>query len=167
MFVSEADHVTLIRSPMNNSSLHFREMERRDIATCIEIRASTHENPFSVDALAKAGITAESVAEMLDKTHKGWVGEVDGEVVGFGMGNRSNGEFWVVAVLPEFEGRGIGRRLAELTQAWLLASGCAELWLWTSPDPTTRAYRLYKKLGWEDCGIQQEQRIMKFRCRTV
>jgi ribosomal protein S18 acetylase RimI-like enzyme len=148
---------------MKDSSIRFREMERRDIATCIKIRASTNESRFSMDALTKAGINEESLAGMLDTTHRGWVGEVDGQVVGFGMGNRSNGEFWVVAVLPEYEGRGIGKSLTELTQEWLFASGCAELWLWTSPDPSTRAYGLYKKLGWEDCGIQRGQRIMKLR----
>jgi ribosomal protein S18 acetylase RimI-like enzyme len=118
----------LSRKPMNDSSLRFRELERRDIATCIKIRASTNENRFSIDALTQAGVTEESVAGMLDTTHKGWVGEVDGQVVGFGMGNRSNGEFWVVAVLPEYEGRGIGKKLTELTQEWLFARGCAELW---------------------------------------
>ena len=138
-------------------------MDRRDITACISIRASTNENPFSIGALTEAGVTEESVAKMLVMTHKGWVAETDGQVVGFGMGNRSNGEFWVVAVLPKYVGRGIGKRLTELVQEWLFSVGCSELWLWTSPDRSTRAYGLYRKLGWEDCGVQQGERIMKLR----
>ena len=94
-------------------------MEEDDVEACIKIRTSTLENYFSVEALAEAGITRETVAKMLNTTHKGWVSENDGELVGFGMGNQSNGEFWVIAVLPEYTGQGIGRRLAVLVQEWL------------------------------------------------
>ena len=100
-----------------------REMEQRDIRDCIEVRTLVRENPYPMEALRQAGITEESVAAMLTTTHKGWVCEIDQRIVGFSMGNRSNGEFWVVAVLPEFEGRGIGRKLMELAVQWLRASG--------------------------------------------
>jgi len=141
----------------------FREMEPRDIDRCIEVRTLVRENRYSREALRQVGITGESVARLLATTHKGWVCEADQRVVGFSMGNRSNGEFWVVAVLPEYEGRGIGRKLMELAVQWLRAGGCAEIWLWTSPDVNTRAYALYRKSGWEDCGVQNGQRIMKLR----
>ena len=123
------------------------------------------ENRYSLEALQAEGITEDSVIALLGTTHKGWVCEIDGHVVGFSMGNRSNGEFWVIAVLPEFEGRGIGRRLMELVVEWLWASDCREIWLWTSPDITTRAYALYRKFGWEDCGVQQERRVMRLSKR--
>jgi ribosomal protein S18 acetylase RimI-like enzyme len=139
----------------------FRELTPADLPACFRVRASVRENPYSIEALAKAGITEASVTQMLAATHKGWVCEADGQVVGFAMGNRSNGELWVVAVLPEHEGRGIGRRLVELVQDWLFAGGCAEVWLWTSPNVATRAYHLYRKLGWRDCGVQSGQRIMR------
>ncbi|HSY18647.1 MAG TPA: GNAT family N-acetyltransferase [Candidatus Acidoferrales bacterium] len=141
----------------------FREMEQRDICSCIGVRTSVRENRYSLEELRQAGITEESVAGMLTTTHKGWVCEMDRRVVGFCMGNRNNGEFWVVALLPEYEGRGIGRKLMELAVQWLRASACAEIWLWTSPDVSTRAYALYRKSGWDDCGVQNGQRIMKLR----
>ena len=141
----------------------FREMEQRDVCSCIDVRTSVRENHYSLEELRQAGITEASVTRMLTTTHKGWVCEMDGHVIGFSMGNRSNGEFWVVAVLPEYEGRGIGRKLIELAVQWLRANGCAEIWLWTSPDVSTRAYALYRKSGWEDCGVQNGQRIMKLR----
>jgi GNAT superfamily N-acetyltransferase len=141
----------------------FREMEPRDIGRCIEVRTSVRENRYSLEELRQAGITEASVTRMLATTHKGWVCELDRRVVGFSMGNRSNGEFWVVAVLPEYEGRGIGRKLMDLAVQWLRASGCTGIWLWTSPDVSTRAHALYQKSGWEDCGVQNGQRIMKLR----
>lgn len=141
----------------------FREMEQRDIRSCIEVRTSVRENRYSLEALRNEGITEESVAKMLTTTHKGWVCEINQRIVGFSMGNRSTGEFWVVAVLPEFEGRGIGRNLMELAVHWLRASACAEIWLWTSPDVSTRAYALYRKYGWEDCDIKNGQRIMRLQ----
>lgn len=71
----------------------FREMEQRDIGSCIEVRTSVRENRYSLEALQQAGITEASVAGMLlDSTHRGWVCECDGRVVGFSIGNRSNGE---------------------------------------------------------------------------
>ena len=141
--------------------MNFRAMEPCDIRRCIEVRTLVRENRYSPEALHREGITEESVAGMLATTHKGWVCEVDGQVVGFSMGNRSTGEFWVIAVLPEYEGRGIGRKLMDLAVQWLRASGWGEVWLWTSPDTSTRAYAFYRKSGWEDCGVQHGQRRMK------
>lgn len=66
----------------------------------------------------------------------------------------------------EYEGRGLGRRLMELAVQWLRASHCPEIWLWTSPDIATRAYAMYRKFGWEDCGVQGDQRLMKLRPET-
>ncbi len=138
-------------------------MEPHDIGRCIEVRTQVRENRFSLEALRQLGITETSVTAMLATTHMGWVCEVDQRIVGFSMGDRSSGEFWVVAVLPEFEGRGIGRRLMELAVQWLRACACPDIWLWTSPDVSTRAYALYRKFGWEDCGVENGQRRMLFK----
>ncbi len=143
--------------------LNIREMEARDINSCIQVRAQTRENCWSQEALCRAGITEDSVAARLASTHKGWVCEHDGQIVGFSMGDRSNGELWVVAVLPDYEGHGIGRRLVESAQQWLHANGWQEIWLWTSSDTSSRAYTLYCRLGWQDCGVKDGQLIMRRR----
>src|SRR5690242_7310321 len=75
------------------------------------------------------------MARHLETTHKGWVAEHEGQIVAFGMSDRSNGEVWVVAVLPDYEGRGIGRRLVEFAQNWLRQQGHDDIWLWTSRTP--------------------------------
>ena len=138
-------------------------MKVQDIGVCIEIRTSVRENHFSLEALAQACITESSVAGLLATTPRGWVCEADGRLVGFSMANLSNGEFWVVAVLPAYEKRGIGRTLMNLAIEWLWSAGHQQIWLWTSPSTHTRAYTLYQKSGWEDCGVQENQRIMKLR----
>ena len=138
-----------------------REMEPRDIGRCLEVRSLVRENRYSIEALRQEGITEETVTLVLATTHQGWVCEIDGRIVGFSIGNRSSGEFWGLAVLPEFEGQGIGRRLMELAVQWLRAGAGGEIWLWTSPDISTRAYALYRKFGWKDCGVENGQRRMR------
>ena len=147
--------------PTNAAPMIYRSMEPRDIRHCIKVRTSVRENRFSLEALRQEGITEESVTQLLATSHQGWVCEVDGQIVGFGMGNRTNGEFWVLAVLPEHEGRGIGRTLMKFTVEWLRTCGHKEIWLWTSPDTATLAYALYRKANWEDCGVIDGRRIMK------
>jgi GNAT superfamily N-acetyltransferase len=129
------------------SDFMIRNMEARDVARCIWVRTHTREMCWTLEALSKAGITEAAVVQHLATTHKGWVCEVDGQVVGMSMGNRSNGEFWVIALLPEYEGRGIGRQLLQQCQQWLHEQGWAEIWLWTSPDKSTRAYYIQPLAG--------------------
>ena len=74
------------------------------------------------------------------------------------MGNRETGEFWVIAVLPEYEGRGIGSKLLNLAESWLWATGWKEIWLWISLDTQLRAYSFYSKHGWFDAEVRTNQR---------
>ena len=78
----------------------------------------------------------------------GWLCEEGREVVGFSMGDKFNGEVQVVAVRAEFEGQGIGKTLLDFVRTWLFSEGHDEIWLYSNPDPTVRAYGFYRKLGW-------------------
>jgi ribosomal protein S18 acetylase RimI-like enzyme len=151
------------RVPSSSSahSVAIRNMEACDLGRCIWVRTQTRENCWSLDALTRAGITEDAVSRQLATTHRGWVCEHGGQIVGFSMADKSNGEFWVVAVLPDYERQGIGRRLVEHGQQWLHAQGWKEIWLWTSPNTDTRAYKLYIALGWRDCGVKDGQLIMR------
>ena len=87
---------------------------------------------------------------------------VGSRVVGFAMGNRDDGEMWVIAVLKEFEDRGIGRRLLGFVEEWLFAEGWEEIWLTTDPDETFRAVGFYRRLGWRDWKLEPDgDRFMK------
>src|SRR5689334_18087682 len=106
---------------MDPANVTIREMNASDVARCIWVRTQTREQRWTLDELTRAGITEEAVARKLAGSHRGWVCEQGGQVVGFSMADGSNGEFWVVAVLPGYEGRGIGRQLVEHGQQWLHA----------------------------------------------
>jgi len=139
----------------------FRDMTARDVPATFAVRTATKENPFSRDALARHGITEASVRLMLKEAHRGWVCEVGGELVGFAMGDGRTGELWVIAVLPGHEGKGIGAQLLKRVEDWLWSLGWAELWLWTSPDPTLRAYQLYLRHGWAKAEMKEGRLFMR------
>jgi len=125
-----------------------RLIEASDVSELIELRAFTRENAYSRDALREVGITEESTAARLRTTHRGWLCEMDGTKAGFAIGDGSTGELWVIAVLPEYEGRGVGTALLDAVEAWLVSRGWGELWLWTSSDPKKRAFSFYIRHGW-------------------
>jgi GNAT superfamily N-acetyltransferase len=77
------------------------------------------------------------------------------------MADHATGEFLVIAVLPEYEGKGIGGRLMALTKEWLLASGCMRSWLTTDLDTSLRAYGFYRRQGWTDWKIERGLRWME------
>jgi ribosomal protein S18 acetylase RimI-like enzyme len=65
---------------------------------------------------------------------------------------RETGEIQVVAILPAFEKRGIGRELLDRTSKELAKLGHARLFLGCSPDPASRSYGFYRRLGWRSTG---------------
>ena len=144
-----------------DAAARFRAIAPSDVPALFVVRTAARENPFSLEALRAIGITEASVREKLASIHRGWLAEVGGRIVGFAMGDSATGELLVVAVLPAHEGRGIGRTLLTLVQDWLWSNGWSELWLTTGPEKTTRAFHLYCRLGWRDCGLSNGQRRLK------
>ncbi len=96
---------------------------------------------------------------------RGWLAEADGRIAGFAMGDRNSGEVLVLAVLPEYEGRGIGRAVLQRAEDWLFAGGNSKIWLYTGADPGLRAYRLYLHLGWQATGELEDddELFIKYR----
>ena len=140
----------------------FRQIRPDDLRSIFDVRVATWHNDRGREELRALGITHESVREMLASSHRGWLCEVDSHVVGFAIGNRNNGEMWVIAVLKEFEGNGIGKRLLGLVEQWLFAEGWTEIWLTTDPDESIRAVGFYRHLGWSDWKIEPDgDRYMK------
>jgi GNAT superfamily N-acetyltransferase len=139
----------------------FREIEPRDISAIFDVRTATRENTFSRNDLYSLGITEESVKKMLSLTHCGWLCEEADKIIGFSIADGSSGELWVIAVLPDFEGQGIGSRLLSIAEKWLSAQGWPEFWLWTSTDTSLRAYQLYRRHGWRDSEVRGDQLYMK------
>lgn len=147
--------------------IQFREIIAEDIPAIFDVRVKTWHNPNGVEELERMGITHDSVRLLMETTHRGWIAEVNGAAVGFTMGNKETGEMWVIAVLEEFENRGIGRSLMRLVEDWLVSEGCDELWLTTDPDENYRAVGFYRRLGWEDWKIEGGDRFMKKKREQV
>jgi ribosomal protein S18 acetylase RimI-like enzyme len=135
--------------------VNFREITEADIPALFDVRTRTRENTYTLEQLANIGITAESVAEKLVTSFKGWLCLDADHVVGFCIADRSTGELWVVAVLPEYEGRGIGNRLMSLAEDWLTRCGCTRAWLTTDIDTTLRAYGFYRQRGWTEWKVEK------------
>lgn len=129
--------------------MKIRLIEPKDLSAIFDLRAVTRENPLSRDELRLMGITEKSTAKSLRTTHRGWLCEDEGKITGFAIGDGQTGELSVIAVLPEYEGQGIGTQLLAEVEGWMASAGRKEFWLWTWSDPKTRAYSFYLNRGWQ------------------
>ncbi len=138
-----------------------REIEAKDIPALFVVRPKTRENAMTVEELASIGITPDSMVAAINASQRGWLYEDDGQVVGFAMGDSENAEVTVMAMLPEYEGKGIGGELLRRVENWLGSTGCRKIWLTTDMNQNLRAYGFYLRHGWEDWKIQYELRFME------
>ena len=77
---------------------------------------------------------------------------VKGSIVAYCFGSRETGEIEVLAVLPDFEYRGIGRELLSRMVRTLAELGHDRLFLACSPLPESRSHGFYRHLGWRSTG---------------
>jgi GNAT superfamily N-acetyltransferase len=133
--------------------LTFRETLPSDVERLFSVRARTRENPMSKEQLEELGITPEAIAgDVASGRIKGWICSYDSDLVGFCNGDGETGEILVLAVLPEYEGRGIGSKLLAHVVGWLRSVGFNTLWLAASSDAGIRAHGFYRSLGWRPNG---------------
>jgi ribosomal protein S18 acetylase RimI-like enzyme len=88
-----------------------------------------------------------------DEKHEVWVAEVEGEVVGFATAvvdaATRMGEIFLVAVDPDFQGRGLGTQLTDVATGWLRDAGMALAVVSTGGDMGhAPARRTYEKAGY-------------------
>jgi GNAT superfamily N-acetyltransferase len=124
-----------------------------DAADCVRLRGLTRENAVSEARLRAYGITVESwAADIARGALCGWVAVQQGQLQGYAFGDIASGEVVVLALLPQAEGRGLGRRLLALVVQELHRRGHRRLFLGTTADPALRAYGFYRHLGWQGTG---------------
>ena len=137
--------------------MRFRRAIAADLPGCMSVRGRTRDNPLSPEQLSTLGVTQDTWAPLIDGEQlQGFVAETATELVGFCFGDQSSAEVLVLAVLPDYEGRGIGRRLLRNTMEGLFVMGHSRVWLAASPDPAIRAHGFYRKLGWVWDGATNE-----------
>jgi len=140
-----------------------REIAPTDMDAIFAVRVATWHNPNGVEEMTRMGITHDSVLRMMRDRTRGWITEAGGRAIGFAMGHAKTGEMWVIAVLKEFEGRGVGRALITKIEDWLASEGWREVWLTTDVDENFRAVGFYKHLGWTDWKFEHGDRYMRKR----
>lgn len=144
----------------------YRSAIPADAACCVDLRGRTRENAFSAVQLAALGITVESWAEGIAQgALPGHVAEADGQMIGYCFGDRESGEIVVLALLPEAEGKGIGKalltRMVEDFRSW----GFDRLFLGCAADPAVRSHGFYRYLGWRPTGEIDDlgDEVLEFR----
>ena len=125
----------------------FREATRNDIPQIQIVRNAVKENMLSNPNL----VTDEDCIEFIEERGKGWVCEIDGKIVGFSIVDMKENNIWALFVDPDFDKRGIGRKLHDLMLDWYFSQTEKPVWLGT--DPGTRAEIFYEKSGWKKIGM--------------
>jgi ribosomal protein S18 acetylase RimI-like enzyme len=131
----------------------FREATIDDIAAMHKVRMSVKENVLNSPNL----VTHEDYVRYLTVGGKGWVCEENGEIVGFAVISQNDTNLWALFVNPNFEGKGIGKRLHDLMLHRTFEHSQRTVWLTT--EPGTRAESFYRKSGWRDTGLTKTGEI--------
>jgi ribosomal protein S18 acetylase RimI-like enzyme len=132
----------------------FRKAETSDIPQLHSIRISVKENMLPDPSI----ITESDYKEFLNVRGKGWLCEVDNMIAGFAIVDFKNKNIWALFVTPEFEGRGIGRKLQEIMLDYYFQRNIEKLWLGTAPG--TRAENFYRRSGWKETGTRPNGEIL-------
>lgn len=143
----------------------YRPVAVEDVPALFAVRLATRENVVTLEEMEKRhAVTPASVADGLRNQVRGWLCEDDGQIVGFALGDGETGEVLVVALLPAWEGRGIGKALLQRVRDWLFACGHEQIWLLANPDPAVRASGFYRRLGWRPTGARRgEDQVLRLR----
>jgi GNAT superfamily N-acetyltransferase len=138
---------------MSHDTLTYRQAVPEDSAGCVELRGKTRENAITPSRLESLGITSASWADGIRTGDRpGYVCLNQETLLGYCFGDKQTGEVIVLALLPEHEARGIGKRLLSLVVQDLRQLGHTRLFLGSPADPTTRAHGFYRHLGWQPTG---------------
>jgi len=131
----------------------FREATLSDIPQMQIVRNSVKENTLSDPAL----VTDKDCENYLFNRGKGWVCEIDEQIVGFAIADVVDNNVWALFVQPGFEERGVGRKLHDDMLDWYFNQTPSTIWLGTAPN--TRAEKFYRKAGWKEVGTHGKREI--------
>ena len=127
--------------------MNFREATVNDIDNYMVVRMAVKENVLNNPAL----VPREDNVAYLTKYGKGWVCEIENRIVGFSVVGLTQRNVWALFVLPEFEGKGIGRKLHDIMIDWYFSQTNDTIWLGT--EQYTKAENFYKNRGWTVVGM--------------
>ena len=131
----------------------FREATIEDIPQIQVVRNSVNENMLSDPAL----VTDKDCEDYLMQRGKGWVCLVEKRLVGFSIADLTDKNIWALFVHPDFENKGIGKKLHDIMLDWYFDQTKETVWLGTAPG--TRAEKFYRKAGWKEVGVHGKGEI--------
>lgn len=129
----------------------FREARMEDIPQIQIVRNSVKENILSNPDL----VTDNHCAEYMFERGKGWVCEIEEKIVGFAIADLVDNNIWALFLHPDYEQRGIGRKLHDIMMDWYFEQTTTTVWLSTTPE--TRAETFYKKSNWQVVGMHGDE----------
>ena len=124
----------------------FREAIIDDIKQMQVVRNAVKENVLSNPELIK---DADYIPFITSKG-KGWVCEIDEQIVGFAIVDIKEKNIWALFVHPNFEAKGIGKQLHKIMMDWYFTKTKETIWL--STEPKSRAEIFYRMNGWKEVG---------------
>jgi GNAT superfamily N-acetyltransferase len=131
----------------------FREATIEDIPQIQLVRNSVRENRLSDPAL----VTDKDCKSYLLNRGKGWVCEAENRIAGFAIVDLVDHNVWALFVHPDFEMKGIGKKLHDDMLDWYFKQTDSAIWLGTAPN--TRAEKFYRKAGWKQVGLHRKGEI--------
>ena len=133
--------------------MNFRVAEIKDIPQIQLVRNLVKENQLSDPAL----VPGSDVQDYITRRGRGWVCEINRQVVGFAIADLVDNNIWALFIHPGFERIGIGKKLHEEMMSWYFSQTDKTVWLGTSPK--TRAELFYRKAGWKEVGVHGKGEI--------
>lgn len=124
-----------------------------DIPQIQVVRNAVTENTLSDPGL----VTDQDCAEFISERGKGWVCEIDHQIVGFSIVDLRENNVWALFLDPNFEKKGIGRQLHQTMLDWYFSQTQKTVWLGTAFN--TRAEQFYRKAGWAEVGMHGTKEI--------
>ena len=131
----------------------FRQAITADIPQIQVVRNAVKENMLSDPAL----VSDRDNEEFITERGKGWVCADNGRIVGFAIADLKEKNIWALFVLPQYEGKGIGKTLHDLMMDWYFQQTTEKVWLGTAFH--TRAETFYRMQGWKEVGMHGSKEV--------
>ncbi len=133
--------------------MKIRVAEIKDIPQIQVVRNLVKENRLSDPAL----VPDSDVEDYITRRGRGWVYEINEQIIGFAIADLLDNNIWALFVHPGFEKLGIGKKLHDEMMNWYFSQTDKTVWLGTSPK--TRAELFYRKAGWKEVGVHAKGEI--------
>ncbi|UPZ35501.1 GNAT family N-acetyltransferase [Sphingobacterium sp. PCS056] len=130
-----------------------REARVGDIPQIQIVRNAVKENTLSNPDL----VTDQDCADFISQRGKGWICEMEHQIVGFSIVDLVDHNVWALFVHPDFDKRGIGKQLHDIMLDWYFNQTQQSVWLGTAPG--TRAEAFYRRAGWKEIGLHGKGEI--------